>query len=112
MVWRGVLIRESIEDDSLLMYIQIASEDANLLKIEVKDEDKDIFVESALKFLKQRFYVYIVKEGVMYVIFKNHMFKFSKGYPELDFAREHGRKLGIPYSKMRFEKLLDNPWNL
>jgi len=38
------------------------------------------------------------------------MFKFSKGYPELETAREVGKELGIVEDDMPFEKLLENPF--
>ena len=121
MTWKGVILEESLEDKSLLKLVNIIKTNKEKLegenrvmtfyKIEVGDKEKDEFVKKAIKAIKQGFYLHIVKDKVMYVIFRNHMYKFSKGYPELEEAREEGVNMGIPKEQMPFERLLEYPWS-
>ena len=120
MVWKGVILEESLEDKSLLKLVKIVSTDIEKLegedrvmkfhKIELEDKNKEKFIQQAIKVIKQGFYIHIVKNGLMYVIFQNHMFKFSKGYPELETARVYGKSIGILEEQMPFEKLLEDPY--
>ena len=75
------------------------------------DKNKEEFVQKAIKSIKTKFYIHLVMDKVMYVMFKDHMFKFSRGYPELETAREFGKELGIPKEQMSFERLLESPWD-
>jgi hypothetical protein len=119
MVWKGVLIEESLEDKSLLNLTKIVETDIDRLKedgkvrtlhkIEVEDNKKDEFIQTAIKKLKLKFYTYLVKDKVMYVLFRDHMFKFSRGYPELEAAKEYGKRAGIPEEQMPFEYLIEHP---
>jgi hypothetical protein len=121
MVWRGVILEESLEDGSLLSLVKICKTEKEQLegenrtmtfhKFELADKNRDRFVEKAINSIKEGFYLHICSKGVMYVIFRNHMFKFSKGYPELAFAREYGKSMGILAEQMPFEHLIDNPWD-
>jgi hypothetical protein len=120
MVWKGVILKESLEDSSLLELVKIIKtnkgelsgekETLTFYNIEVEDSKKDDFVERAIKSIKYGFYLHLVKDKLMYIIFKNHMYKFSKGFPELGMAKEEGRKMGIPDAQMNFESLIENPW--
>jgi len=76
----------------------------------IKD-NKDEFVQKVIKSIKAKFYIHLVKDKVMYIMFRNYMFKFSKGYPELETAREFGKELGIHKEQMSFEHLLEFPWD-
>lgn len=111
MVWKGVILKESLEDESLLELTNIVETKEDRYNIKVEDNKKDEFMQKAIKSVKTKFYIHLVKDKVMYVIFKNHMFKFSRGYPELETAREFGKELGIPKEQMPFEKLIENPYN-
>ncbi|MDO8622921.1 MAG: hypothetical protein Q7R52_01640 [archaeon] len=110
MVWQGVILKESLEDLSLLELVKIVETKKERYNIEVEDNEKDEFVQKAIRAVKSKSYIHLVKDKVMYVIFRNHMFKFSRGYPELETAREYGKKLGIPEKEMPFEKLIENPF--
>ena len=120
-VWRGVILEESLEDKSLLSLVKIVGTKKEKLegenrfmtfhKIEVKEKDKDKFIHKVVKSIKYGFYTHLVKEGVMYVVFKGHMYKFSKGFPELEMAKDEGRKMGIPEEQMPFEHLVDHPFD-
>ncbi len=111
MTWKGVILKESLEDTSLLDLAEVIDAKDNKIKIEVKENKKDEFVQKAIKSIKAKFYIHLVKDKVMYVMFKDHMFKFSEGYPELETAREFGKELGIPQEQMPFERLLESPWD-
>ena len=121
MVWKGVILDESLEDKSLLGLVRICKTEKEQLegenrfmtfhKFELADENKDKFLEKAIKAIKNGFYLHLCNKGVMYVIFREHMFKFSKGYPELDCARKYGKSIGILEEQMPFENLIDNPWD-
>jgi hypothetical protein len=119
MVWRGIVLEESLEDKSLLRLTKIVKTKIAKLEgekrimtfyeIEVEDEKKDEFIQKAIKSIKYGFYLHVVMDKVMYVVFKNHMYKFSPGFPELEMAREEGKKMGIPEEQMPFENLIEEP---
>jgi hypothetical protein len=121
MVWKGVILEESLEDKSLLNFVKICHTEKEQLegenrfmtfhKFELTDNNKDKFLEKAIKSIKNGFYLHLCNKGVMYVIFREHMFKFSKGYPELGNARKYGKSIGILEEQMPFEHLIDNPWD-
>jgi len=118
MVWKGIIFKESIEGKSLLDLVKIIeigidkreNKSMTFYKVEVEDNKKDEFVQKTIKSLKQGYYIHIVKDKVIYVIFKNHMFKFNKGYPELETARNYGKSIGIPEKQMPFELLISYPF--
>lgn len=111
MTWKGVILKESLDEQSLLELVEIVETKRDRYNIEVDDKNKEEFVQKAIKRIKAKFYIHLVKDKVMYVMFRNHMFKFSKGYPELETAREFGKELGIPERQMPFEHLLESPWD-
>ena len=107
MTWRGVILKESLEEKSLLELVKIVEIKKDRYSIEVDDKNKEEFVQKAIKSIKSKFYIHLVKDKIMYVMFKDHMFKFSRGYPELEIAREYGKSIGIIEKQMPFEKLLE-----
>ena len=121
MVWKGVIVEESLKDKSLLKLVRIIDTEKEKLegedrvmifhKIEVEDNKKDEFVEKAIKAIKKGFYIHLVKDKVMYVLFKGVMYRFSRGSPELEEARKHGKSIGIPEEQMPFEHLIEEPWD-
>lgn len=110
MVWKGVIPKESLQNNFVLNWTKIIEETKDKYKIEITDELKDDFVQNAIRNILSGYYAYLVKEGVMYLIFKNHMFKFSKGYPELETAREYGKFQGLLTKQMPFEYFLEHPF--
>lgn len=121
MVWQGIVIEESLKDKKLLILAKVVGTDVDKLegenrvmtfhKIEVDDNKKDKFIGKAIKTIKEGFYLHIVKDKMMYVVFKDRMFKFSRGYPELEIAREYGKSIGIPEKQMPFEYLINHPFD-
>ncbi len=108
-MWKGIIDINVLENKDLLELTEIIERTEDIYKIGVEDRKKEDFIQKAIKSIKEKCYLYLVKEGVMYVIFKNHMFKFSKGYPELETARNYGISQGISEKEMPFEKLINNP---
>lgn len=111
MVWKGIILKESLEGESLLELVEIVGVKKKRYSIKVSDKNKDEFVQKAIKSIKSKFYIHLVKDKVMYVMFRNHMFKFSRRYPELETAREYGKSIGIIEEQMPFEHLIDYPFD-
>jgi len=110
MTWKGVILKESLEDESILELTNIIETKEDRYNIEIEDSKKDEFVQKAIKAIKSKFYIHLVKDKVMYVMFRSHMFKFSRGYLELETARKYGKSMGINEEQMPFEKLLEDPF--
>ncbi len=108
MVWKGSVPKNSLGNNEALFLTKIVQTVKDKYLIEVEEVKKDEFIEKTIKSLKKGFFVYLIKDKLMYVIFKDHMFKFSKGYPELETAREYGRKIGISEKEMNFEDILES----
>jgi len=111
MTWKGVIPKESLEEESLLELVKIVGIKKDKYNIEVDDKNKEEFVQKAIKIVKSKFYIHLVKDKVIYVMFRNHMFKFSRGYPELETARKYGKSIGIIEEQMPFEHLIENPFD-
>ena len=90
MVWRGVLLEESLEDKSILNTVNVIEtvtsklekEDiiVTLHKIEVEDNKKAEFIDKIIHCIKPDFYAHICKDGEMYVLFKSVVFKIQRRY--------------------------------
>ncbi|MEK6862353.1 MAG: hypothetical protein AABY07_10410 [Nanoarchaeota archaeon] len=121
MVWRGVLLEESLEDKKLLGLTKIVGTGVDKLeeedrvmtfhKVEIRDTDKDNYLDLAMHTIKQGFYTHLCKDGEMYVIYKGVVFNFRKGDPNLSKARDYGKSLGIIEAQMSFEHLIDYPFD-
>jgi len=121
-MWQGVVLEESLDDKSLLNLTKIVGTDIDKLeeedrvmtfhKIEVTDSERYQFIEKARQSIKPGFYIHLCKEGRMYVIFKDKIFKFRKGQQaSLEKAREYGESTGIISEQMPFEHLIDHPFD-
>lgn len=120
-VWQGVVLEESLDNKSLLDLAKIVGTDTDKLeeedrvmtfhKIEVSDSKQHQFIEEARRSIKPGFYIHLCKEGRMYVIFKDKVFKFKKGQALLKKAREYGKSIGIIPEQMPFEHLIDYPFD-
>jgi hypothetical protein len=121
MVWKGVILEESLEDKSLLKLAKIVGTEINKLekenrvmtfhKVEVADSDKDKYLKKATQIIKQGFYTHLCNKGEMYVIFRGKQFNFRKNDPQLEKAREYGKSIGIIPEQMPFEHLVDYPFD-
>jgi hypothetical protein len=120
-MWQGVVIAESLTDLSLFQMVKIVgtsvskleNEDRTLTfhKIEVSDESKDNYIQSATISLKPSFYTHLCKEGTMIVVFPNKIFSFKENDPNLAKAREYGLSIGIIAKQMPFEHLITHPFD-
>ena len=139
MVWRGVIIEESLEDKSLVNFVRIVEtkkstleneeeerkrkkslnprlndDEAGVLtfhKIELLDSYKDEFLKMASASIREKFYLHICKGSAMAVVFKNRIFEFlKKETGKINQAREYGAEHGILREQLDFEVLIDNPW--
>lgn len=121
-IWQGVVLEESLDNKSLLGLAKIVGTDIDKLeeedrvmtfhKIEVSDSKRDQFIEEAKRSIKPGFYIHLCKEGRMYVVFKDRIFKFRKGQQDLlEKAREYGKSAGIIPEQMPFKHLIDYPFD-
>ena len=123
MVWIGVIIKESLNDESVLKLVKVIKSRKTTLEnesergfltflsVELKDRDKDIFLKKAISSIKDRFYIHIVKEKTMIVVYKNKFFEFSFGKSnKIEEVRNYGLSIGILKEQMPFEKLIKNPY--
>jgi len=118
MVWKGAIIEESLEDKSLLEFVKVVGtvekefggEVVHFNKIELEESKKEEFIQKAMKSVKSGFYAYIVMDKLMYVLYPGRMFKFSRGYPELEKAKMRGELFGISKDQMPYEKFIEEPY--
>ncbi len=123
MVWKGVVIEESLTDKSILEIVKIMktrkatlegeSERGNLtfLYIELEDERKDDFVRKAVSSMKDRFYIHVCKGAEMVVIYRNRNFEFSADETDkINEARDYGLSIGILEEQLPSEHLIKNPY--
>lgn len=124
MIWKGVIIKESLLDKTILSLIKVVRSRETILEnenergtltflyIELEDERKEPFIRKVLASLIDRFYVHICKEERMIVIYKNKMFEFSSNEKDkLNQAREYGLSIGILREQMPFEELIKEPYS-
>lgn len=124
MVWKGVIIEESLENKKLLDMTKIINTEKTALEmeeeggilhfhhIELMDKKKDEFINKAKNSIKQGWYIHICKNGRMTVIFKDKVFEFTKKQNNmLNEARNYGLSIGIIKEQMPFEKLIENPYD-
>lgn len=120
MVWKGVLIEESLEDKKLLRLVKFGKKKRFRLEgerrimtfcnIEVRDEIKEKYVKLAMRSIMPSFYTHLCKDGEMYVVFRGRYFKFKEGDRDLERAREYGESQGILRDQMEFEYLINHPY--
>jgi len=113
MTWKGTLIEEGLKEKAVMKAVKVVERiksKETICKIEVEDSVKDEFVRAAMKSIREGYFINLCKDKLMYVVFKEHMFKFSRGYPELETARRYGESVGIPKERMPFEKMILDPF--
>jgi hypothetical protein len=120
-VWQGVVLEESLRDNSLLDLVDIVGTDVDKLeeenrvmtfhKVEIPNSFKDEYIKLAENNIKKGFYTHLCKDGEMIVIFNNKVFSFNKDDSKLIEAREYGKSIGIIVEQMPFEHLIDHPFD-
>ncbi|MBI4174257.1 MAG: hypothetical protein HY517_01320 [Candidatus Aenigmarchaeota archaeon] len=123
MVWRGVLIEESLGDISILDKVtQVGyaesfleeEEDKGIMhfhQFEIADEKKNWFIEESKKLLKDGWYTHIGDGKTLIIIFRHKVFEFSLDDRHvMEEARSYGRSIGIIDDQMSFEHLVKDPF--
>jgi hypothetical protein len=124
MVWKGIIIEESLDNKSILKLIKIIKASKATLEnengrgfltfdyFELSNNNKEEFLRLAVSSIKDKFYLHICSDGEMIVIYKNKIFEFSsKTIKKLNQARDYGLSVGILKEQMPFENLINNPWD-
>ena len=122
MVWKGVIIEESLEDKTLLDMVNIVGTREATLKqeeergvmhlhlFEVEDAKRTDFVEKAKSAIKQSWYIHIAKDETIVVIFKNKSFEFSVDEEDkVQEAKDYAMSIGINAAQIGFTKLARDP---
>lgn len=119
-----MIIEESLDDKKPLKLVKIVNTRQTTLEkeegkgilhfheIEVQDDKKDNFVQVCGSSIKQGWYIHIVKNGEMVVIFKKKIFSFKKSDKNsIEKAKKYGISMNILREQMDFENMIDNPWD-
>ena len=123
MVWKGVVIEESLNDKSVLNLVKIVKSRKTTLEnesergfltflcIELDDKRKSDFIKKAISSIKNGFYLHVCRDKNMIIIYKNRIFEFSSDeLNKLNEARNYGLSIGILKEQMPFEELINNPY--
>lgn len=122
MVWKGVIIEESLEDKSLLEMItevgyleSLMEGDAEVMhfhQFEISDEKKDTFVAAAKHLIKQGWYIHLCKDVTMTIIFKDKVFEFTEDEKDkIQKAKDYGMSIGILKEQLEIESLIRDPFD-
>ncbi len=124
MVWKGVIIEESLENNDIFDLVEVVGEAESFLgseenkgvmhfkMIEVKDDKKEGFVDMAKKSIRSGWYIHICKDNKMVVIFKDRCFEFGENEKDkIEAAKKYGISVGIIPEQMEFENLIRNPYD-
>lgn len=122
--WRGVAIAESFENDDVIKLSQIVRTKTEILEgeegrgqfhfhfIEVSDADIDQLVDAAARTIKPAWYIHLVRNGQMYVVYRARYFKLAQSdAPSIAQAKEYAIGCGIHRDQIAFERLFDNPYD-
>lgn len=122
MVWKGIILEESLDDRKILDLARIVGTEVRTLRgdnrlvtfhmVELSDDNKNTFLIEAMKVMKRdAFYAHICQKDEIYIIYRNALFNFREGEIEAEKAREYGRSLGILPIQMFFENLIKYPFH-
>jgi len=123
-VWKGVIIEEGLKDTTLLNQVKIVRTDMEQLesegemgtlhfhKVEVEGTKIDEVVEMAKNSLLHSWYIHLVKDGEMKVIFEDIAFEVRKGDTEqLRNIKEYALSQDILEEQIELDRLIDNPYD-
>ena len=91
MVWRGVIIEESLEDNSLLKLVKIIKTTESKLEgeeekgvwhfhsVDISNKDLDDFTKKAKKAIKPKWWMHLVNKDNMIIMLKGRAFKHKRG---------------------------------
>ena len=120
MPWKGVIIKESLSKPLKVEFGVRKIREAHLetekergimhfLYVEIKDSEKEKFINETKSNVKEGFYIHICKGNEMIVIFRNKAFEIMNSN-DVEKARIYGLSKGIKKQQMNFEKLMRDPW--
>jgi hypothetical protein len=123
-MWRGVIIEESLNDKSLLEYVDVVSTKSALLEkeefkgmfhfhnVQVPDDRIEEVVERAKAAIKDRWYIHLCKGDEMIAIYKGKDFRYTRGNADqLAKLREYGLAIGINEAQLPDDRLIEEPWD-
>jgi len=123
-LWRGIAIAEGFTSDDVITRshtVRVEKEtlegeegrgEFNFHFIEVPDSQIDQIVSAATQTLKPSWYVHLVKEGQMIVVFKGKHFTLAKDDAiALAEVREYAIRSGVHPEQIALERLFDNPYD-
>jgi len=121
-MWKGVLIKESLDDDKILDEIRIVRTRItglenqggryHFLYFELGDESLENFIKEASKTIRNKWYMHVCNDNEMIVIFSGKIFRFKdKESSKMEEARSYGLSIGIIKEQMPFEELVKNPYH-
>ncbi|WP_305779095.1 hypothetical protein [Nocardia nova] len=122
--WRGVAIAESFENDNALKLSHIVRTKTMVLEgeagrgkfhfhfIEVPDDAVETFVSTATSTIKPSWYTHVVREGRMYVVYRDKRFFLAQhDGPAIAEAKDYAISRGIHSEQIAFENFFDNPFD-
>jgi hypothetical protein len=122
MVWRGVVIEESLEDKTLLKLVKIVKTKESKLEgeegkgvrhfhsVDVANKDLDDFTKKAKKAIKPKWWIHVVNGNEMWIILRGKMFRHRRGdAASLKEIRDYAASWGI--MQLPDETLMDRPYD-
>ena len=120
MPWKGVIIKESLSNPLKVnmdvrkireTHLETEKERGimHFLYVEIKDSEKEKFINETKSNVKEGFYIHICKGNEMVVIFRNKVFRI-KNQNDIEKARDYGLFKGIKKEQLTFENLMRDPW--
>ena len=119
-MYHGLLIKESLRDQDILNSLKITKEESwdiddaspgqpkvwNVAWFEIVDEVIDEMVEKLCQSLDVgKWFLEISNEQTMYIIFKEKVFKYQKGYlAGRKQAEDYARSIGIPEQQLAWKE--------
>lgn len=122
--WQGVIIKESLKDQSVLDQIKIVGTrettlesqgergEFHFMNVEVEDKKLNGVLEKLKKSIKPDWYVHFVKGNVMHVAFSGRIMTANRGNnAEFESIRTFAIANGIHPDQLPLEHLLDYPFD-
>lgn len=124
VMWRGVIIKESLQDKSLLDEVKVVgTRETDLeserergvfhfMNVEVEDNKINNVLEKLRKSLKPSWYAHLVKGNVMHVAFSRQILTATRdNQEEFGTIRKFAISRGIHPDQLPLEHLLDHPFD-
>ena len=126
MKWKGVLIRESLENDREVWHlVQVTGESKRRLEregsrgeftfcaVEVPDRDVDSLMRKvAARLRSPGWYFHVERERVIKVAYPGKVMEMFDAKPEsIRAARDYGVSIGIHPDQLHFERFMGNPFD-